>query len=216
MLSNNLEMYNKDNFTIENDSTANQTSALLKTKINIDSLDIVNIKRETYYKMKFIINSLEKNWAIKKRNTIFYLKNLEDSTTEIITEDYLNKRIVNKIYSHQANIRREDDTDNYSNNTVHKSHNNLETMKRKEDIVSLKEGIHTLKVLIDNGKMNINIQQKNDIYLMIFLMNTLENGWSIRKKNDKYVFRKKHDRHTEIYSDEYLVNFLKLNMGNTI
>ena len=75
MLSNNLEMYNKDNFTIENDSTANQTSALLKTKINIDSLDIVNIKRETYYKMKFIINSLEKNWAIKKRNTIFYLKN---------------------------------------------------------------------------------------------------------------------------------------------
>ena len=213
-------MSNKDNLTLDNDSTTNQTSALLKTKINIDSLDIVNIKRETYYKMKFIINSLEKNWAIKKRNTIFYLKNLEDSTTEIITEDYLNKRIVNKIYSHQANIRREDETDNYSNNIGHnighKSYNNLETMRRKEDIVSLKEGIHTLKVLIDNGKMNINIEQKNDIYLMIFLMNTLENGWSIRKKNDKYVFRKKHDRHTEIYSDEYLVNFLKLNMGNTI
>ena len=209
-------MSNKDNLTFDNDSTANQTSAVLKTKINIDSLDIVNIKRETYYKMKFIINSLEKNWAIKKRNTIFYLKNLEDSTTEIITEDYLNKRIVNKIYSHKTNIGKEDDIHNDNNNTLHKSHNNLETMKRKEDIVSLKEGIHTLKVLIDNGKMNINIEQKNDIYLMIFLMNTLENGWSIRKKDEKYVFRKKHDRHTEIYSDEYLVNFLKINMGNTI
>ena len=209
-------MSTKDNLAVDNDSTTNRTSAVLKTKINIDSLDIVNIKRETYYKMKFIINSLEKNWAIKKRNTIFYLKNLEDSTTEIITEDYLNKRIVNKIYSHKANIGKEDDIHNDNNSIVHKSHSNLETMKRKEDIVSLKEGIHTLKVLIDNGKMNINIEQKNDIYLMIFLMNTLENGWSIRKKDEKYVFRKKHDRHTEIYSDEYLVNFLKLNMGNTI
>ena len=134
MLSNNLEMSNKDNLAVDNDSTTNQTSAVLKTKINIDSLDIVNIKRETYYKMKFIINSLEKNWAIKKRNTIFYLKNLEDSTTEIITEDYLNKRIVNKIYSHKTNIGKEDDIHNDNNNTLHKSHNNLETMKRKEKV----------------------------------------------------------------------------------
>jgi hypothetical protein len=57
---------------------------------------------------------------------------------------------------------------------------------------------------------------KNDIYLMIFLMNTLENGWSIRKKNDNFVFRKKHENKKEIYSDEYLVNFLKSNMNNLV
>jgi hypothetical protein len=93
---------------------------------------------------------------------------------------------------------------------------NLEILKKKEDIIPLKEGIHTLKQLIDNGKLDINSEQKNDIYLMIFLMNTLENGWSIRKKNDNYVFRKKHEKQTEIYSDEYLVNFLKSNMNNII
>jgi hypothetical protein len=160
--------------------------------------------------MKFIINSLEKNWAIKKRKTIFYLKNLEDSTTEIITEDYLNKRIIHKIYN---------SSNSNNNGQVHMQSNtpsNLEILKKKEDIIPLKEGIHTLKRLIDNGKLDINGEQKNDIYLMIFLMNTLENGWSIRKKNDNYVFRKKHEKQMEIYSDEYLVNFLKSNMNNII
>ena len=45
--------------------------------------------------------------------------------------------------------------------------------KKKEDIITLKDGIHTLKMLIDKGKLDINLEQKNDIYLMIFLMNTL-------------------------------------------
>ena len=184
---------------------------VLKTNINIDSLDIVNIKRETYYKMKFIINSLEKNWAIKKRKTIFYLKNLEDSTTEIITEDYLNKRVINKIYNNRGNVQEQGQGQGQE-----QSRDILEISKKKDDIIPLKEGIRTLKMLIDKGKLDINSEQKNDIYLMIFLTNTLENGWSIRKKNDNYVFRKKHEKQTEIYSDEYLVNFLKSNMNNII
>jgi hypothetical protein len=159
--------------------------------------------------MKFIINSLEKNWAIKKRKTIFYLKNLEDSTTEIITEDYLNKRVINKIYNNRGNVPEQGQGQEQSRDI-------LEISKKKDDIIPLKEGIHTLKMLIDKGKLDINIEQKNDIYLMIFLTNTLENGWSIRKKNDNYVFRKKHEKQTEIYSDEYLVNFLKSNMNNII
>ena len=217
MLSNNLDVCTKSGKTGDleeylDDKTCNTKSSsnVLKTSINIESLDIVNIKRETYYKMKFIINSLEKNWAIKKRKTIFYLKNLEDSTTEIITEDYLNKRIIHKIYNN-SNNRNNEEAHRQSSNT-----SNLEIIKKKEDIIPLKDGIHTLKQLIDKGKLDINSEQKNDIYLMIFLMNTLENGWSIRKKNDNYVFRKKHEKQTEIYSDEYLVNFLKSNMNNII
>ena len=217
MLSNNLDVCTKSGKTSDTEENVHDkacntksSSNVLKTSINIESLDIVNIKRETYYKMKFIINSLEKNWAIKKRKTIFYLKNLEDSTTEIITEDYLNKRLIHKIYN-SNNSNNNGQVQRQSSSPI-----NLEIIKKKEDIIPLKEGIHTLKQLIDKGKLDINGEQKNDIYLMIFLMNTLENGWSIRKKNDNYVFRKKHEKQMEIYSDEYLVNFLKSNMNNII
>jgi len=224
MLSNNLDVCTKNSKTCDTGDEqddkqckSNSSTNVLKTNISIDSLDIVNIKRETYYKMKFIINSLEKNWAIKKRKTIFYLKNLEDSTTEIITEDYLNKRVINKIYNNRSNEHgKEHGKEHGREQGQDKSNDILEITKKKEDIIPLKEGIHTLKMLIDKGKLDINSEQKNDIYLMIFLMNTLENGWSIRKKNDNYVFRKKHEKQTEIYSDEYLVNFLKSNMNNII
>jgi hypothetical protein len=209
MLSNNLDTCAKNDKTRD----TNASSDVLTTNIHIDSLDITNIKRETYYKMKFIMNCLEKNMAIKKRKTIFYLKKLDDSTTDIITEDYLNKRIIHKIYSNTTNGT---GTGTGTGHPQVKAPYNLETMKRKEDIIPLREGIHTLKSLLDKGKLDINIEQKNDIYLMIFLMNTLENGWSIRKKNEEYVFRRKHEKQTEIYSDEYLVNFLKSNMNNII
>ena len=230
MLSNHLDIVNKNgkSFDTEEDlhdkaSNIKSTSNVLSTTINMDSLDIMNIKRETYYKMKFIINCLEKNWAIKKRKTIFYLKNLEDSTTEIITEDYLNKRVIHKIYNGTNNGTNNGSMNSTNNGQMEdqvqtKSNNSLEVKvtKKKEDIIPLKEGIHTLKKLIDKGKLDISTEQKNDIYLMIFLTNTLENGWSIRKKNDNYVFRRKHEKQTEIYSDEYLVNFLKSNMNNII
>ena len=231
MLSNHLDIvttnsksYDTEEYLHDKTSNIKATSNVLNTTINIDSLDIVNIKRETYYKMKFIINCLEKNWAIKKRKTIFYLKNLEDSTTEIITEDYLNKRLIHKIYNGTNNGTNNGSKNSTSNGQMEdraqtKSSNSLEVKvtKRKEDIIPLKEGIHTLKKLIDKGKLDISTEQKNDIYLMIFLMNTLENGWSIRKNNDNnYIFRKKHEKQTEIYSDEYLVSFLKSNMNNLI
>jgi hypothetical protein len=234
MLSNNLDVCTKNGKTSDIEEAlgnkqcnTKSSTNVLNTNINIDSLDIVNIKRETYYKMKFIFNSLEKNWAIKKRKTIFYLKNLEDSTTEIITEDYLNKRVINKIYKNRSiqgiqgihgiqGIQDKSEQGQGQGKVKDKSHDILEIIKKKEDIIPLKEGIHTLKMLIDKGKLDINSEQKNDIYLMIFLMNTLENGWSIRKKNDNYVFRKKHEKQMEIYSDEYLVNFLKSNMNNII
>ena len=213
MLSNNLDTCAKNDKTRD----TNASSDVLTTNINIDSLDITNIKRETYYKMKFIMNCLEKNMAIKKRKTIFYLKKLDDSTTDIITEDYLNKRIIHKIYKNDASeYGKGQGQGQGQGQKQNAAPYNLEVMKKKEDIIPLKEGVHTLKSLIDRGKLDINNEQKNDIYLMIFLMNTLENGWSIRKKNEEYVFRRKHEKQTEIYSDEYLVHFLKSNMNNII
>ena len=36
-------------------------------KLNLDMLDNIQIKREVYYKMNFIMKYLENHWAIKKK-----------------------------------------------------------------------------------------------------------------------------------------------------
>ena len=228
--------------------------------IDIDILDKSAIKKETYYKMKYIMNSLDKNWAIKKRENIFYLKNLDNSTKDIITEDYLNKRVIEKIYNdatittpsgddinkeikkqttqamqktqihpptHNSNIGNNIGTNigsNIGSNIVSNIVSNIGSntgSKKKEDIISLKDGILALKELMNKETMNketmdMNKELRQEIYIMIFLMNALESGWSIRKKDNNFVFRKRHNHKKEVYSDNYLVNFLKNNLKNII
>ena len=58
------------------------------------------------------------------------------------------------------------------------------------------------KVNIDNFEM-----QK-----MIFIYNALEEGWQIKKNENKYIFSKRHENSQEIYLDTYLQNFLTSNI----
>ena len=60
------------NLETDSDTTAITKTATTLTTLttNIDILDKSAIKKETYYKMKYIMNSLDKNWAIKKRENI--------------------------------------------------------------------------------------------------------------------------------------------------
>jgi hypothetical protein len=44
---------------------------------------------------------------------------------------------------------------------------------------------------------------------MSFIYNALENGWTIKKNNDSYVFTKKHEGKKEMFSDDYLSTFMK-------
>jgi len=55
---------------------------------------------------------------------------------------------------------------------------------------------------------------RHEILLMLFLVNTLENGWSIKKSEDSYIFSKRHENKKEVYSDDYLVSFLRTNFNN--
>ena len=71
MSSNDLDTYKKQNHNANIPNTNISNTNVLNANVCIESLEINNIKRETYYKMKFIMNSLEKNWAIKKRKNIF-------------------------------------------------------------------------------------------------------------------------------------------------
>jgi hypothetical protein len=46
---------------------------------------------------------------------------------------------------------------------------------------------------------------------MIFLFNALDSGWSIKKKNDSYIFTKNHEGKKEIFDEAYLYMFMKDN-----
>ena len=68
--------------------------------------------------------------------------------------------------------------------------------------------------------MNINIQIPEKIELdntilqkMIFLYNALNNGWNIKKNNNKYIFCKNSEEKEEVYLDSYLSDFLETNIG---
>lgn len=44
-------------------------------------------------------------------------------------------------------------------------------------------------------------------------MNALEQGWKIKKREDSYVFTKKHENKREIFQENYLENFVVENMN---
>lgn len=48
---------------------------------------------------------------------------------------------------------------------------------------------------------------------MAFIFNSLEDGWTIRKKDDSYIFTKPHNKSKEILMDSYLKTFLKSNFN---
>jgi hypothetical protein len=48
---------------------------------------------------------------------------------------------------------------------------------------------------------------------MIFLYNALDNGWSIKKRKDSYIFVKNHDGKKEVFDDSYLAIFMKDNLA---
>lgn len=55
----------------------------------------------------------------------------------------------------------------------------------------------------DNIKINKKQYQK-----IMFINNALEDGWSIKKMNEKYIFTKKHENRREIFQEDYLENFI--------
>ena len=50
-----------------------------------------------------------------------------------------------------------------------------------------------------------------DLQKMIFIFNALENGWTIKKNNEKYIFKKKLKNKKEILLENYLKKFVHKN-----
>jgi hypothetical protein len=47
---------------------------------------------------------------------------------------------------------------------------------------------------------------------MVFLYNAIQDGWTVKKQNESYVFRKKHEGKQEVFLDTYLSTFVKTNL----
>ena len=59
---------------------------------------------------------------------------------------------------------------------------------------------------------NIKMERK-EFQKLLFLSNALEQGWAIKKRNDTYIFTKKHENRCEIFQEDYLEKFVLSNFG---
>ena len=50
---------------------------------------------------------------------------------------------------------------------------------------------------------------KKQLYKLIFINNAIEEGWSVKKKENSYIFSKKHENRQEIFDNNYLETFMQ-------
>lgn len=74
--------------------------------------------------------------------------------------------------------------------------------------MDIKLNLETLKDLEnENVKIDVIMFQK-----MLLLYNSIEQGWSVKKRNKSYVFTKNHEGKKEVFEDTYLLKFMKTNL----
>jgi len=60
---------------------------------------------------------------------------------------------------------------------------------------------------LENLKVDVIKFQK-----MLLLFNSIEQGWSVKKRDDSYVFTKSHEGKKEVLEEAYLKKFMKTNL----
>jgi hypothetical protein len=69
------------------------------------------------------------------------------------------------------------------------------------------------KLEVTNDLPNTIKLEKSSLRKMLFIMNALDQGWSIKKSQDSYIFTKKHENRREIFQENYLEDFLFSNFS---
>ena len=64
-----------------------------------------------------------------------------------------------------------------------------------------------MDILVDN-KVKVDLLQ---FQKMGFIYNTIENGWTVKKRDNKYVFTKNKKGEKEVFLDTYLRQFIENN-----
>jgi hypothetical protein len=80
-------------------------------------------------------------------------------------------------------------------------------MDDKNVKMDFKINLDFLKDLENNFKIDSIKLQK-----MMLLFNSIEDGWSVKKRNGSYVFSKNHENKKEVLEDSYLLKFMKTNL----
>lgn len=74
--------------------------------------------------------------------------------------------------------------------------------------MDVKVNLESLKDL-ENENVKIDIIQ---FQKMILMFNSIEQGWSVKKREGAYVFSKPHENKKEVLEDSYLLKFMKTNL----
>ena len=72
-----------------------------------------------------------------------------------------------------------------------------------------------IKINLDSLKDLENTNYKLDaikFQKMLLLYNTIEQGWSVKKRNNSYVFTKNHENKKEVLDESYLMKFMKTSL----
>tara|TARA_B100001094_G_scaffold331569_1_gene400365 strand:+ start:46 stop:267 length:222 start_codon:yes stop_codon:yes gene_type:complete len=48
---------------------------------------------------------------------------------------------------------------------------------------------------------------------MLFIYNAIEDGWTVKKHNETYIFTKNHENKKEVFLESYLKKFIKQNLS---
>jgi len=90
-------------------------------------------------------------------------------------------------------------------------------MNQKNDKNSLMKNNLGLDIGIDINVDNVDNVEINNIKFkkICFIFNAIQDGWSVKKKDDTYIFSKKHEGKKEVYLDTYLQTFIKKNINKT-
>ncbi len=75
--------------------------------------------------------------------------------------------------------------------------------------LDIKINLDSLKDLENNADFKVDAIK---FQKMLLLYNTIEQGWSVKKRNGSYVFTKNHENKKEILDDAYLLKFMKSNL----
>lgn len=73
--------------------------------------------------------------------------------------------------------------------------------------MDIKIDLESFKDLENNLKVDALKFQK-----MILLFNSIEQGWTVKKRSGAYVFSKNHENKKEVLEEEYLMKFMKTNI----
>jgi hypothetical protein len=74
--------------------------------------------------------------------------------------------------------------------------------------MDLKINLESLKDL-ENSNLKVDVIK---FQKMLLLFNSIEQGWTVKKRNDSYVFTKNHENKKEIIDNSYLLKFMKTNL----